>query len=914
MKAGGIMIRKLLLCSILLTTIISAQQFVIINAGLNQISPKIGITNDCYFVVWEDDAPRGIESNIIGTTVNDTGLADSTTIRIHAPHNSNQMAPSITSYNPFDHVTIVWLDYFHHYTPPEHDSIYVMMRKSNCIGPFTTEKTIAEVDSLGYDYTDLAFSGTHYINVWMKDSGTQRAKCVIFDSTGTPTTGIIDLSTSSGGFPSVAYNGSEFLIVWYDSTSSGQGIFGEYYDSFGISLGPSFLLINNPTAIRPHLCSISGSTPAENRFAITWQSYSEFTNYDINMAIIDHLATTAEGLPISRAPREQTNPSIAYNNEGFFVVWQDNRKDSYDIYSIILDKFGIPYLDDFPICEYPQAQTNPDVAYHPIFKKYLTVWQDRRSGVKWDIFGNLIDDPEFPDFPYISTSMPFENEIITCDTTISFYISIDDAIDPATVVISFDGLLYRSSDPEVWVDSSFVFFHPDYPDSFEDTIIICIDSLMDITGSSIPEKFCRSIIWDNLPPRPVNVYPAPESVSTITPTSIWISLYDISPIRLTEMVLNDSVFSFGATGLNWDGRTASLNIFSLGIILPETNIVCVRGSDVGRCPNEFEFCWRFYKRDVSLPSATIRYPDSGSVSACSSQAICMWISDREGIDPFTIKLRVNGMLYSTPDPHITFSAPSMVFNPLTTWSEGEVSVVLTDAKDILGYSIPDSIMWSFYIDLSPPHIDSCSYGTEVDIMTSGDFFVYISDNYSDSLTRRSKIRLFHIFEDYPSRIATWPYDSLMKPIPMIFGIQRNDFFGVLNGTCFYLIDTFKVCVLMEDYVDYCNSNRIDTCWEFTYRHSGIIEMNNILPDYPMLTLSPNPFNSTVQISFEPTDNGLIEIFDISGRLVVSFATNKSGSILWDGCSQTGHKLGSGVYFVHLRCNNIATTKKLTYIK
>jgi hypothetical protein len=74
----------------------------------------------------------------------------------------------------------------------------------------------------------------------------------------------------------------------------------------------------------------------------------------------------------------------------------------------------------------------------------------------------------------------------------------------------------------------------------------------------------------------------------------------------------------------------------------------------------------------------------------------------------------------------------------------------------------------------------------------------------------------------------------------------------------------------------------------------------------ILSLSPNPFNPTVEISYELRKAGQVtmEIFDVSGRRVTSVPLGhiESGAQIarWNGLDMRGNNVPSGVYFVRMR--------------
>jgi hypothetical protein len=72
-----------------------------------------------------------------------------------------------------------------------------------------------------------------------------------------------------------------------------------------------------------------------------------------------------------------------------------------------------------------------------------------------------------------------------------------------------------------------------------------------------------------------------------------------------------------------------------------------------------------------------------------------------------------------------------------------------------------------------------------------------------------------------------------------------------------------------------------------------------------LAAAPNPFASVSTVSFELSEAGFttIGIFDLSGRLVRSLLSAElvsgSHSLQWDGCSQSGEEVASGLYLCRI---------------
>ncbi len=83
---------------------------------------------------------------------------------------------------------------------------------------------------------------------------------------------------------------------------------------------------------------------------------------------------------------------------------------------------------------------------------------------------------------------------------------------------------------------------------------------------------------------------------------------------------------------------------------------------------------------------------------------------------------------------------------------------------------------------------------------------------------------------------------------------------------------------------------------------------------------PNPFNASTTISFTISTEGYVnlEIYDIQGRKVCQLLDEYLGagnhSIIWNGLSDNGNQVSSGIYLYRLTLNNDAVTKKMNLIK
>jgi hypothetical protein len=85
--------------------------------------------------------------------------------------------------------------------------------------------------------------------------------------------------------------------------------------------------------------------------------------------------------------------------------------------------------------------------------------------------------------------------------------------------------------------------------------------------------------------------------------------------------------------------------------------------------------------------------------------------------------------------------------------------------------------------------------------------------------------------------------------------------------------------------------------------------------------SPNPFNPATTIRFGLRAGGpvSIAIYDLAGRLVRSLAAAETfpageHALAWDGRSDAGQELGSGVYLLRFEAGEVESSRKITLVK
>ncbi|MEO0095719.1 MAG: T9SS type A sorting domain-containing protein [candidate division WOR-3 bacterium] len=236
----------------------------------------------------------------------------------------------------------------------------------------------------------VAFGGTNYLVVWedyrngsspmiygarVAQDGTVLDNAGIFISPGTP----------GAQRPSVAFDGTNYLVVWQDSRSGSTDIYGARVTTSGVLLDTLGIPISVLLGRQEDASVAFDGT----NYLVVWSDDRDSPWPDIYGARVttDGVVLDPQGIPISTATEWQALPSVSFGGTNYLVVWDDCRNENdWNIYGarvttdgVVLDPQGIP------ISTAVQLQHSTSVAFDGT--NYLVVWEDERSGTYSDIYG-----------------------------------------------------------------------------------------------------------------------------------------------------------------------------------------------------------------------------------------------------------------------------------------------------------------------------------------------------------------------------------------------------------------------------------------------------------------------------------------------------------------------------------------------
>ncbi len=835
---------------------------VYVGAAYNQYTPSIAFDGTSYFVVWEDRR-NGSYSDIYGTRVSTSGtILDTAGIPISTGAYW-QKSPSIA----FDGTNyfVVWQDYRN----PSYDIYGARVSTSGVVldtagFPISTAANNQEYPSVVFDstnylvvwqdgrsgaygniygaristsgvvldtagipistetsyqgYPSIAFDGTNYFVVWTDGNihGTRiDASGTVLDTASIP----ISTATNYQGYPSIAFDGTNYFVVWSDGRSGSYDIYGARIDTSGTVLDTAGI----PISTEADLQEFPSIAFDGRNYLVVWQDYRSGLSdiYGARVSISGVVLDTT-GILISTAANYQYVPSIAFDGTNYFVVWSDGRSSSYDIYGARIDTSGT-VLDTagIPISTAAYYQYSPSIAFDGT--NYLVVWEDYRSdttdiyGARIDASGTVLDTAGIP----ISTATGYQEHpsiasggtnylVVWQDYRNSSYSDIYGArIDTSGVVLDTSGIPIstatdRQESPSVAFDG---------------------------TNYLVVWKDARSSIYDD-------IYGARIDTSGVVLDTAGIPISTATDVQ-------------GSPSIAFDG----------------TNYFVV---------------WRDYRSGSDYDIYGARMDTSGT------------ILDTAGIP-------ISTAAGSQCSPSIAFNGT----NYLVVWEDER------NGSNYDIYSARVSISGEVLDTAGIPISTSADWEESPSVAFDGTNYLVVWRDYRSGLS-----------DIYGARVSTSGTVIDSFPVSTQSGNQFSPAIAKGSGT--------QMFVVYSGWTDSINGKPANTMriWGKFSPFTGIREKPNAelgMRDAEVIRVSPNPFARETVIRYSisgDNDSRLtpyaLRIYDIAGRLVKTLLNKSQESgyytIKWDGTNNVGRKLSSGIYFIRLNAGKYTQTKKIVLMR
>ncbi len=181
-----------------------------------------------------------------------------------------------------------------------------------------------------------------------------------------------------------AYDGTNYLMTLQGDSNSAWAIGAQFISSTGA-------LVSTPISLQRQ-----GDTPTVafdgSRYLMVWTDYAATPNDDVWGCFISKTGVKSTPFAISTATGRQVVAGIAFDGTNYLVVWTDFRNDTVDnskgdVYGQLVSKSGALVGAEIPICNTVNSQRDPYVIFDG--QKYAVVWMDKRGNNPsiWAVYG-----------------------------------------------------------------------------------------------------------------------------------------------------------------------------------------------------------------------------------------------------------------------------------------------------------------------------------------------------------------------------------------------------------------------------------------------------------------------------------------------------------------------------------------------
>jgi hypothetical protein len=832
-----------------------------------QMSPSIAFDGTNYLVVWED-CRAGIGAyHIYATRVNENGdVLDPSGIFIQGDYGNSIPSVAFNGSNYF----VVWrqqVEYYLNYFSWIHGAL---ISPSGTVLSYTYH--IAEFDAIA-KAPSVASDGSNFLVVWYQAGD-------IYGARITPTGSLIERivisnATEGQSFPEVDFDGSNYLVVWQDERNGNDiyDIYGTRVASSGVVLDTSGLAISTSTGNQMY----PSVTFDDTNNLVVWQDHrsGDWDIYGTRVSFSGNIIDTA-GLAISTAVSHQYSPKVAFDGVNYFVAWYDERNgsiSSYDIYGtrvmqsgVVIDTGGIA------ISTASSQQKVPGIVVSDT--NYLVVWEDwRDAGVShYNIYGARVNA---------------SGEVMD---SLGFVVSTV-GNEQKVPLSTFNGSNYFI----VWQE-----YHSTYWDIYGtrvdpygvtlDTPSIAISTLA--RDQSMPSvtfgEDKHLVVWQN-----DNGYHNPKIYGARV--DLFGVVLDTSVIVVSDVPGENPAAAFDGTNyfVVWMDRRSVWN---------EPDIYGTRVNQSGNVLDSL---------GIPISTETNKQLDP-SIVFNGTNYFVVWVDKRSG------SYRIYGSRVSPSGTVIDTAGIQIPAIP--TASSWRPSIAYDGLKHF--------VVWQVFSNNSNWDI----YGARVDqagivVDTAG--FIISANAYQQEYP--------YVVFDGINYVVVW--EETHSDSKNICGARVDT-----SGT---VIDSFvisqqpgdqispaiahgsgdQLLITYSGWTDSINGKPANMMriWGILSNDIGVEEDRELDGNVarPYLEIYPNPFSQITDIRLKITDinhKPNLTIYDVTGRLVKDFSkplsdiSNQLSDFAWDGADNAGNKLPRGVYFVKFTADNYSATKKVIFIK
>ena len=374
------------------------------DAVLWRSSERVAFDGTNYFVVWIEHG-----EGIYGARVSEDGaVLDQPAISISTEPTGG--GDPRVAFNGTDYL-VAWADSRHSMIGDARNDAYAAR-----VSPTgkVLDRTGIAIATMAYDgQVGVASDGTNFLVVWdgvdarTSESTIRGARIDDAGEVLDPEGFSISKGEEEQVTPSVAFDGTNYLVAWHDTRYRpdwDSNIYGARVSRAGKVIDPAPFVISGS----PKVLNGPSIAAGDGQYLVTWTHLRNDFDYDVWGARVSSEGTVldSEGLLIGFAPEHQWLPNAAFDGTNYLVAWEDLRRgyEKPHVYGTrvsrtgdVLEPVGMAISKARPVQEMPSVGFGDE--------NYLATWMEALddSGDVFDIYavrvdkdGEVIDRPPIP--------------------------------------------------------------------------------------------------------------------------------------------------------------------------------------------------------------------------------------------------------------------------------------------------------------------------------------------------------------------------------------------------------------------------------------------------------------------------------------------------------------------------------------
>ncbi|UCG43944.1 MAG: hypothetical protein JSU73_04855 [candidate division WOR-3 bacterium] len=343
-------------------------------------APAVGYSGSVFLVAWSDDDIRAARVMPDGTVL------DTVDIVISAAAD-RQDFPDVS----FDGTN--WLVVWQDMRAGGYYDIYCA--RVTPAGEVLDPSGIA-VSTAQYSqwYPAAGFDGTNHLIAWQDYRTTDFD---VYAARVTPAGTVLDpdgITVADRAmyhrFPSVAFDGTNWLVAWERCSDGYDGIWATRVTTGGAVLDPEAIMVC------PNGSSYNATVYDGADWLIVWQDTALFGTWLSPDGQVINPTPAAVAAELS----DQKRPAAAWNGRHWLVTWFDEHYSLQDICAVLLDSSGTPHTSRLNLRADPWQSVAPDL--DACGDRFLVVWEDDRQddrqiwAARVEPDGTVLDSVGFP--------------------------------------------------------------------------------------------------------------------------------------------------------------------------------------------------------------------------------------------------------------------------------------------------------------------------------------------------------------------------------------------------------------------------------------------------------------------------------------------------------------------------------------